>query len=249
MMTEPASCADREPDPPAVAERLSLRGAVWTWEADLDAFLARAPRWAERLSRDERRRAARLGPVGAQARYVVRRILLRHLLQRAGGLPAGDDVPAPGDDEGSATGGVHYAVGQREGLTLIALAARPIGLALHRVDTVVNELLPDALARSERAVLARLPASRTAVAAAVLLASKQAYRQARNADVELSSVVIALAEGEAPRLYAGIAGDDPAGWTLALVPTEPRHVAVLAVPGGADWRLERHRVNELPDWA
>ncbi|HSQ00882.1 MAG TPA: hypothetical protein VL049_26960 [Candidatus Dormibacteraeota bacterium] len=142
---------------------------------------------------------------------------------------------------------MHCAVAQREDLALIALAARPIGLDLQRVDAVINDLLPDALAPAERAALAALPAVRTAGAAALLLASKFAYCRARRAALELSSLVIALAGGgESPHLCVGVAGDDPDEWTLRSLTTAPGHVAVLAVPGGAGWRLQWQPLRGLP---
>ena len=234
---------------PAPALPRDLRGAVCLWEVDLDAFVAEAPRWAARLGHDERGRATRLGAGRAQARFIVRRTLLRDLLHRGhAALPDGAGLPIA-DDAAGAAGGVHYAVAQCDGLALIALAARPVGLALVRVEAVDAALLPDVLAPSEIALLAELPAPRAAVAAALLLASKQAYGQARHASVAPDALVVTLADGDLPCLRAGIAGDDPAEWTLLPVPTASGHVAVLAVPGGEDWHLHRDRVDAMTGWA
>ena len=233
---------------PAGTPARDLRGAVRLWAVDLDAFLAQAPRWAEQLGHDERVRATRLGAGRAQARFIVRRTLLRDLLHRSHAtLPEGAGLPIA-DDAAGAAGGVHYAVAQCGDLALIAVAARPVGLALVRVEAVDAALLPDVLAPSEIALLAELPAPRAAVAAALLLASKQAYCQARHASVTPEALVVTLADGGLPCLRAGIAGDDPAEWTLLPVPTASGHVAVLAVPGGEDWHLHQDRVDAMTGW-
>jgi 4'-phosphopantetheinyl transferase len=243
--------------PPQPAFELSWRSSpepvflspeeVHVWRASLDVELATVERLQQTLSADELARAAKFYSAIDSARYIVGRGILRALLARYLGRPAGDvrfsfnahGKPALAPSGG--TGDLRFNLSHSHGMALFAFADRyEVGVDLEHVRPMpANERLVERFfSPQEVAALRALPEDAQSEAFFHCWTRKEAYIKARGGglSISLASFTVSLAPSELNNLP--VTGDDDpeaSGWSLrALAPGEGYVGAVAA--RGTDWR-------------
>ena len=205
----------------------------------LDAPPASVAELAECLTDDEKTRAARYKVEKARLQFVTGRGLLRRMLAECLRVPV-RAVPITYTATGKpvladATAGLHFNVTHTDGLALIALARRAVGIDVERVRAVEN---PDGLvgrffSAAERAAYLELAAElRTAgffrgwtSKEAVIKAAGLSVAYLDEFDVELHPV------RPAALLAARHAGLRSSAWALAAWEAAPGFAAAVAVEG------------------
>ncbi len=180
------------------------------------------------LDENERRRADAFRRPADRALYVsahlaLRRLLAAHLgstpqevrlVRDRGGRPtlAGDPPP------------IHFSLSHSAGLALLGVAPVPIGVDVQRIPPPATvELCSRRLHPVEQDELAALPASARAGYFTWLWTRKEAYLKGIGVGLRRSLAADYLGAG-GPAAPAG-----PAGWAVADVPGEDRHLASVAV--------------------
>jgi 4'-phosphopantetheinyl transferase len=128
---------DADPEPPVGA-------VVCAWVVPLDAPPVAPAELFECLTPEERQRAERYKVEKARREFVTGRGLLRRILGRRLGLdPRAVPITYTGAGKPVLAGGeVHFNVTHTDGLALVALARRPVGIDVERVRALAN---PDGL--------------------------------------------------------------------------------------------------------
>ncbi|WP_405018453.1 4'-phosphopantetheinyl transferase superfamily protein [Kitasatospora sp. NBC_00070] len=217
------------------------RARVWRVEVTaLSAAAATEARWV--LDREETRRAATFVRAADRELYLVAHVALRVVLAQALGRPAHRveygraDCPGCGGPHGRpvavAERAPEFSLSHTDGLALIALADRPVGVDVERRAVFTGSDGPDIAAQlhpAERAALARLPEPRWADALLACWVRKEAH---------LKGTGIGLADGLAGHhvgfgpesgSWAGPTPAGPAGWGLAGVPVPAGYGAAVAL--------------------
>jgi 4'-phosphopantetheinyl transferase len=143
---------------------------VRVWVVRLDAPPAPIEELSGCLTADERERAERFKVAKARQQFVTARGLLRRVLGGCLGVPplevpityTGAGKPVLRDD----AAGVHFNVTHTDGLALLALARRPVGVDVERLRTVFDPegLVARFFSAAEREAYLALPAELRAAA-------------------------------------------------------------------------------------
>jgi 4'-phosphopantetheinyl transferase len=138
-------------------------GDVRVWVIPLDAPSVGLPERLECLTDDERTRAERYKVPKARHQFVTGRSLLRQLLGAQLGL-APRDVPINYTGAGKpvladTASGLHFNVTHTDGLALIALGTRQLGIDVERIRPLANPegLVSRFFSPAERDAFLRLP--------------------------------------------------------------------------------------------
>ncbi|MFI9306478.1 4'-phosphopantetheinyl transferase family protein [Streptomyces triculaminicus] len=224
-------------------------------EGALDLWLLHAPDpWLSSavldpspLDGEERRRAKAFVRPLDRARYVIAHLMLRRLMGAYLNVPAGEveftrePCPGCGEPHGrpavAAAGAPHFSLSHGGDLTLIGVAAAPVGVdteqvpAAHTVGEVSAALHP-----AERREIMAAPAVRRPAVFTRLWVRKEAYLKGLGTGL-----------GRSPDLdYLGNGGPGtpawPAGWTIVDVPVGTGHAAA-AVRGELNSRYDVRRLD------
>ena len=225
-----------------------LAGEVQVWRAGLDVDPAALGRWRETLSAEEQARAGRFHSPADRDRYTAGRGILRALLARYLGTPAGDfrfclnAHGKPGLASGSGTADLHFNISHSHGLALFAFTlGREVGVDLELVRPTLRDdrLAERFFSPQEVAALRALPESAQKEAFFHCWTRKEAYIKARGAGLSINLASFAVSLAPDPFTHLPIIGNDgpEAGrwWLRALAPGEGYVGAVAAE--GADWSL------------
>jgi 4'-phosphopantetheinyl transferase len=217
--------------------------AVWAFAIaappeNLDWMLAE-------LTPDERTRADRYRADSAHRQFVVARSFLRRILGARLGLPP-PEVPIDHAGAGKpvlAGGGIHFNVTHTDGLGLIALAHRPVGIDVERVRPIANSegLVSRFFSPRERAEFLSLgddlrPAGffrGWTCKEAIIKASGLSVAYLDAFDVELHPARPAsLLAARHPTIAV-------TEWVLAAWTPAPGYAAAVAIEGAGELRLEK----------
>ncbi|MBA4067366.1 MAG: 4'-phosphopantetheinyl transferase [Isosphaera sp.] len=238
MMSAGREPETARPDPPRVvvaslADPAAVRpGEVRVWVVPLAA--ADPADVLDLLTPDERARADRYKVGKARHEFVVGRGHLRRLLGELLGVePAAVPITTAGAGKPVlAGGGVHFNVTHTDGLALVALADRPVGVDVERVRPVAN---PDGLvdrffSPAERRAYRDLPPDLRPAGFFRGWTTKEAVLKAAGLGVmRLDDFDVELDPGRPP---AVLAARDPAlagGWGLSAWPPADGYAAAVAV--------------------
>jgi len=200
------------------------------------------------LSAEEQARAERFYSPVDRARYAAGRGILRALLARYLGIPAGDlrfrtnahGKPALESDHGPAD--LRFNLSHSHGLALFAFALRrEVGVDLEfiRPSRTEGRLAERFFSPQEVAALRALPESAQTEAFFHCWTRKEAYIKARGGglSIGLSSFAVSLAPDQLTNLsIACHDGPEPGRWSLRALPPGAGYVAALTAEG-ADWSL------------
>jgi 4'-phosphopantetheinyl transferase len=193
------------------------------------------------LSAEERRRADEFAFERDARRFIVSHAVLRTLLGRAVGIPAGELSfrMKPGLKpvlEASAAQPIHFSLSRSEELVLIGLASRPLGVDVEwSARTVDTEAVSDfVLSDREREACRRLDPSDRRRAFLQCWTQKEAYLKAigKGLSVSPASVEVSLGPDEGTRLKS-VAGDSRAAakWFVDLVTPCEGYIGAVAILG------------------
>jgi 4'-phosphopantetheinyl transferase len=149
------------PIPTSVVSLMS--GAVRIWVVPLDAQEVALEELLCNLTDDERTRAERYKVANARQQFVTGRGLLRRLLAEQLGLaPVAVPITYTGAGKpvlADASSGLHFNVSHTDGLALIALCSRPVGIDVERIRTLSDAagLVGRFFSAAERAAYLGLP--------------------------------------------------------------------------------------------
>jgi 4'-phosphopantetheinyl transferase len=227
-----------EPDPPRVvvasfADPPAVRpGEVRVWAVPLGA--ATDPELLDCLPPDERARADRYKVGKARHEFVTGRGHLRRLLgQLVGVEPAAVPITTTGAGKPVlAGGGVHFNVSHTDGLALIALADRPVGIDVERVRPVANSdgLVNRFFSAAEREAFRRLPAGLRLAGFFRGWTTKEAVLKAVGLGVMcLDDFDVELHPGRPPAVLAARGAALAGGWGLTAWEPEEGYAAAAAV--------------------
>jgi len=218
---------------------------VHVWQAALDAPARPLRELAATLSTDERARAERYHFERDRRRFVVCRSLLRDILGRYAGRPAGalrfgygsSGKPSLPDSD------VRFNVSHSDGVAVYALArGREVGVDVERVRPVsgADRIAERFFSAPERQALRAVPATARTTAFFTCWTRKEAYVKARGEGLglPLDQFAVSLAPDGPARLWPAGGADarEVARWSLAGLRQDPGYVAALAVEGHG-WRL------------
>lgn len=222
---------------------------VHVWRAVLDAPASRLADFAQMLSDDERRRAARFHFERDRAHFIAGRGMLRALLGRYLGAPPASlrfrygahgkpelDVP-PGADAA-----FRFNVSHAHGLALYAFTrGRALGVDVERIrDDIEHEAIAERFfSLTEREALRAQPASLRHIAFFACWTRKEAYIKARGEGLSLplDQFDVSLAPGEPARLLCvANAPHEVARWSLHELHPGPGYAGALMAEGQF-WRL------------
>ena len=210
-------------------------GVVHLWLRET----ADVPREPDALSRDEQARAARFVHDSDRDRYIASHLLLRRVLARY--VPAAaeqllftrEECPCCGEPHGrpaldGLTGAPHFSLSHAGELTLIAVAADPVGadVEAHPADDSVPGLA-NVLHPYEQVELKA--AQHSPEAFARLWTRKEAYLKGLGSGLGRDTALD----------YVGDQHPNPDGWTLADAPAPPGFAAAVALRA-ATLRLDPH---------
>jgi 4'-phosphopantetheinyl transferase len=211
----------------------------------LDAPPAHYAELFEYLTDDERTRAARYKVEPPRRQFVIGRGLLRRLLANCLGLPA-REVPISYNGAGKplladSAAGLHFNVTHTDGLALIALSRRAVGIDVERVRRVENPegLVGRFFSAAERAAYLGLAEQLRPAGFFRGWTSKEAVIKAAGLsvayldefDVELNPArPAAVLAARHPELRAGV-------WGLAAWEAATGFAAAVAVEGAAVLRI------------
>ena len=221
---------------------------IQVWRAGLDVDPAVLAPWRETLSSEERARAGRFRFPIDRDRYTAGRGILRALLARYLGTPAGDfrfclnAYGKPGLAAGSGAPELRFNLSHSHGLALFAFTlGREVGVDLELVRTTLRS---DSLAErffspQEVAALRALPESAQKEAFFHCWTRKEAYIKARGAGLSINLASFSVSLGPNPVTHLPIIGNDgpEAGrWWLRALALGSGYVGAVAAEG-ADWSL------------
>jgi 4'-phosphopantetheinyl transferase len=217
----------------------SVGESVDVWWAATDGDVE----WSEEvLSRQELRRAERMAPAAAErfvrSRVLLRRVLGRYLDRRPAELAFSTRCRHCGDESHGrpflADGGPDFSLSRTDGMAVVAVADRPVGVDVERDDRLrdAEAVSKAALSAAELADLGQRPGSQRAQRVLDAWTKKEAY---------LKGLGIGLAgdprqvEFEAPdaagwQRVRDRSGSGQGSWWLRPIGTNPGFVAALAVP-------------------
>lgn len=139
-------------------------------------------------------------------------IVARHLGLPAAAVTIGRDAKGRPLIERPEGTGLHLSLATRAGLVAVALAERPVGVDVERVDRLQN--VPDAaLHPEETAMLRRLPEGERPLAFARLWSAKEAYVKALGTGFVCApeSFAVRFSTPERFEVADGLAGPSPRG--------------------------------------
>lgn len=213
------------------------------WSVRLDWPDDHIRRLAASLSLDEQQRAGRFRVERDRNRFLARRAALRALLGEYLGVGPGEIgfVYGPNGKPAMAPDvGLHFNPSHSAGLAVIAVAARPVGVDVERIEP-----LPDfeSIARRffspiEISALDGVGPADRLTAFFNCWTRKEAFVKASGEGLSrpLDSFDVSLTPGEPARLLACREGADRPDWTLHAFIPEPEFVGAVASPG-SDWTL------------
>ena len=242
----PAACV-RVAACPAAFGPAPLPGAgdVWVWLVDLARPPVHADELFARLTAEEQSRALRYKIAKAREQFAIGRGLLRGLLGECLGLPPAA-VPLAYLPSGkpvlACEPGLHFNVTHTDGVAVIALARRRVGVDVERVRPIAD---PDGLvkryfSRAEAAAFRALPAHHRQAGFFRGWTTKEAVIKAAGATVAcLADFDVELDPERPPRVAAvrepQLGGP---GWALAEWVTMGDAAVALAVEGSDGLRVE-----------
>jgi 4'-phosphopantetheinyl transferase len=231
----------------AAPERVILPpGVVHVWRAGLDVGPATLLRLRESLSPDEEARAERFYSPAGCACYVAGRGILRALLARYLGTPAGNlsfcynAHGKPALAPGCGTEDLRFNLSHSHGLALFAFAfRREVGVDLEYIRSSLTEdrLAERFFSTQEATTLRALPEKDQTRAFFNCLTRKEAYIKARGGglSIGLSSFAVSLAPGQLTNLLiTSRDGRELTGWSLRALAPGDGYVAAVAAEG-TDW--------------
>jgi 4'-phosphopantetheinyl transferase len=224
------------------------RDEVVVWVLPLDAPAEAVADMLSNLTGEERARAERYRPATAIRQFVSTRALLRRILGAQLGVPP-LEVPISNTGAGKpvlAGAGIHFNVTHTDGLALIALAHRAVGIDVERVRDIANPegLVSRFFSPRERDEFLALPT-------ALWPAGFFRGWTCKEALIKASGLSVAYLDGFDIELHperpaALLAARHPvvaaASWTLAAWEAEPGYAAAVAVEGAGELR-----VGAMPD--
>ncbi len=223
-------------------------GEVQVWRADLDVGAPALLRLRESLSADEAARAERFHSPLLRDRFIAGRGILRAVLARYMGTPAGDlrfctnAHGKPALIPGSGAQDLRFNLSHSHGLALFAFAlGREVGVDLEyvRPSGTDDRVAERFFSAREVMALRTLPKSAQAEAFFHCWTRKEAYIKARGEglSIGLNSFAVSLAPDQMTNLSITRSdGSEAGGWSLrALAPGDGYVSAVVAE--GADWSL------------
>jgi 4'-phosphopantetheinyl transferase len=210
----------------------------------LDSPPAAADELLDCLTDEERARAVRYKVESARRQFVTGRALLRRMLGEALGLPV-RDVPIRYNANGKpllAGSQLHFNVTHTDGLALVALARRAVGIDVERVRAVANPegLVGRFFSPAERVAFLALAAELRAAGFFRGWTSKEALIKASGLSVAcLDEFDVELHPARpAALLAARHAVLRQSAWSLAAWEAAPGFAAAVAVEGAVELRLE-----------
>ena len=247
-MTNPTE-PSLEPSWQNALEQFSLHpDEVHVWRADRDVGTVALLRLRETLSADEQKRAERFFSPVDRARYLAGHGILRALLARYLGTPAGDlrfcrqARGKPALAPGSGGEGLRFNLSHSQRLALFAFALRrEVGIDLEyvRPSPTDDRLAERFFSTQEVTALRALPERAQTEAFFHCWTRKEAYIKARGGglSIGLTSFAVSLAPGQLTNLLITRHGDPEAGrWSLRALAPGGGYVAAIAAEG-ADWSL------------
>ncbi len=238
---------------PDAPPEIRLRpGEIHLWCAGLDVPQA-VESILSSLSADERERAAHFAKQLLRDRFVIGRGMLRAILAKylatdPGELQfryGGSGKPVLAPPWGSR--GLHFNLSHCEGLGLLAVADREVGIDVECVRSVASmpELVERCFTVEEKAAWRELPPDAQPRAFFLAWTRKEAWLKAVGSGFSfpLDEVGVTFAPGELARVLS-VRGDaaEAAGWWLNSCEPAAGHVAAVAVHGMparvSRWRWE-----------
>jgi 4'-phosphopantetheinyl transferase len=221
---------------------------VHVWRAGLDADAAAVERWRQTLSNDELARAGKFHSAVQRDHYTAGRGMLRSLLARYLGAPAGEFQfrlnahGKPALDSGSQVADLRFNLSHSHGMALFAFSlGGDVGVDGEYVRPSRREmdLAKRFFSPQEVAVLRAFPESSQREMFYHCWTRKEAYIKARGAglSINLASFTVSLAADTLAHLPITGHADPEAGrwWLRTLAPGEDYVGAVAAE--GAEWAL------------
>ena len=221
---------------------------IQVWRASLDVDPAALKCWRETLSAEEQARADRFRSPADGDRYTAGRGILRALLARYLGTPAGDfrfclnAYGKPGLAPGIGTSDLRFNLSHSHGMALFAFSSgREVGVDLELVRSTLRDdrIAERFFSPQEVAALRALPESAQKEAFFHCWTRKEAYIKARGAglSINLASFAVSLVPASSTHLpIIGIDSPEAGRWWLrALAPGEG-YVGAIAAEG-TDWSL------------
>ena len=225
-------------------EKLSLHSdEVHVWRAELDVGTVALQLLRESLSANEQARAERFYSPLDRARYVASRGILRALLARYLGIPAGElrlccgALGKPALALGGRDQDLRFNLSHSQGLALLAFALRrEVGVDLEYVRPSLKDdrLAERFFSPREVAALRALPESFRTEAFFHCWTRKEAYIKARagGLSIGLRSFTISLAPGQLANLLITSDVESEAGrWSLRALTPGGGYVAAIAAEG------------------
>ncbi|HEY6205550.1 MAG TPA: 4'-phosphopantetheinyl transferase superfamily protein [Chthoniobacterales bacterium] len=225
-------------------------GELHIWRAFLNDAKSRLKELSRFLSYDERERAGRFRFARDREHFIVSRAILRILLHRYVGTPAGDIQFGYG-----ANGKPYFAdethrwlrfnLSHSHGVALYAISAeREIGIDVEYVGGMPDVDVENIFSASEIAALKALPESVRPRAFFACWTRKEAYIKARGGglSIPLKSFSVSLSPGE-PAALLDASPPEFSRWSLREIAVDPRYAAAVAVEGSPS-RIRYWEVRE-----